>query len=149
MNKEMRIEIARLHPDARLPEYKTAGAACFDIEAIKDAIIKPGEIKLIGTGLVFRVPAGHFLCIAPRSSLNKHGLDMPHSFGILDPDYSGSDDELKILVRNFTSKPVKVEKHQRLAQGYIAAAPRVTWKELTKKELATESRGGYGSTGKH
>lgn len=144
----MEVEIVRTHPEARLPEYKTVGAACFDIEAIEDVTVEPGELKLVGTGLVFRVPVGHFLCIAPRSSMNKHGLDMPHSFGILDPDYSGSDDEAKILVRNFTNKPVKIEKHQRLAQGYIAAAPRVTWKELTTDELAKESRGGIGSTGK-
>lgn len=143
----MEIEICRIHPDARLPEYKTAGAACFDLTTIEEATIKPGEMKLLRTGLVFRVPAGYFLCIAPRSSMPKHGLAMPHSIGVLDPDYSGIDDEAKILVRNVTDKPVHIEKYQRLAQAYIAEAPKVTWKELSKKELSSESRGGYGSTG--
>ena len=144
----MEIGICRIHPEARLPEYKTVGAACFDIESIEETVVLPGEIKLIGTGLVFTIPMGHFLCIAPRSSLNKNGLDMPHSFGILDPDYSGKDDEAKILVRNFTDKPVKIEKYQRLAQGYIVPAPKVVWKERHISELSEKSRGGYGSTSK-
>ena len=145
----MEVEIVRLNPDARIPEYKTAGAACFDLEAVEDVTVEPGEIKFIDTGLVFRVSVGHFLCIAPRSSLNKHGLDMPHSFGVLDPDYCGPEDEAKFLVRNFTDKPVEIKKYQRLAQGYIAAAPRVSWKEISKEELGDGSRGGYGSTGTH
>jgi len=144
----MEIEIARIHPDARLPEYKSSGAACFDIEAIEEMLIGSGELKLIRTGLVFRVPVGYFLCIAPRSSMNKHGLDMPHSFGILDPDYSGAEDEARLLVRNFTQEPVRVEKYQRLAQGYIAAAPAVTWREVGVDTLSKNNRGGYGSTGK-
>jgi len=143
----MKVKIVRIHSDARIPQYKTAGAACFDIEALENVIIKPGELKLISTGLVFQVPEGYFLCIAPRSSMNKHGLDMPHSIGILDPDYCGLEDEAKILVRNFTDKPVKIEKFQRLAQGYIAVAPKVEWVEVEKKNLTRKSRGGYGSTG--
>ncbi len=145
----MDIEIARIHPDARLPEYKTSGAACFDLEAVEEVMVEPGEIKLVGTGLVIRVPAGFFFCVAPRSSLNKYGLDMPNSIGIFDPDYSGVNDEVRLLVRNFTKEKVVIEKHQRLAQGYISAAPRVRWKEMDPSNLETTSRGGYGSTGKH
>lgn len=144
----MEIEICRAHPDARLPEYKTAGAACFDLESIEEVTVIPNEVKLIRTGLIFRTPPGYFLCIAPRSSLSKLGLDMPHSFGILDPDYSGPRDEMRILLRNFTDKPVKIEKFQRLAQGYFAVAPHATWKEISAEDLKTESRGGFGSTGK-
>ncbi len=147
--KGMEVEICRVHPDARLPEYKTDGAACFDLESIEDIVIQPGELKLIRSGLVFKTPPGYFLCIAPRSSLAKQGLAMPHSFGILDPDYSGPEDEMRILVRNFTVEPVAVEKHQRLAQGYFAEAPRAQWKEIAKDALETKSRGGFGSTGKH
>lgn len=145
----MEIEICRIHPDAQLPEYKTSDAACFDLASVEDSAIEPSEIKLISTGLVFRVPKGYFLCIAPRSSMNKHGLDMPHSFGVLDPDYSGPEDEAKILVRNFTDQVIQVEKGQRLAQGYIAEAPKVAWKEVSVTDLGESSRGGYGSTGKH
>jgi len=143
----MEVEIARIDPDARLPEYKTDGATCFDLESIEERLIAPGGIALLRTGLVVKTPPGYFLAIAPRSSLHKIGLDKPHSFGILDPDYSGPEDELRLLVRNFTDQPVKVEKYQRLAQGFFNPVPKITWKEIPASALGQSSRGGFGSTG--
>lgn len=145
----MEVEICRIHPEAVLPDYKTAGAACFDIAVIESRVIKPGEIVLLRTGLVVRTPPGYFLAIAPRSSLHKLGLDMPHSFGILDPDYCGPEDELKVMVRNFRRSPVSLKKHQRLAQGFFVLSPRVSWKEVKIEALGKESRDGFGSTGYH
>ena len=110
--------------------------------------IQPGEVKFIKSGLVFKIPAGYFLAIAPRSSACKTGLEMPHSFGILDSDYCGREDELKIALKNTTDEPVKIEKYERIAQGYLAKAPKITWKEIGSKELGDKSRGGFGSTGK-
>jgi dUTP pyrophosphatase len=144
----MEVRIARIHPDAHLPQYKTLGSACFDFETIEEKVIKPGEIAMLRTGLVVETPPGYFLAIAPRSSLHKSGLDKPHSFGILDPDYSGPEDEVKIMVRNFSDKPVKIEKYQRLAQGYFSPVPKIVWKEISPQQLKKESRGGIGSTGK-
>jgi len=145
----MEVEICRIHPNAVIPEYKTAGAACFDIAIIEERIIQPGEIALLRTGLVVRTPPGYFFALAPRSSLHKVGLDKPHAFGILDPDYSGPNDEVRILVRNFTKKPITVEKYQRLAQGYFNQVPKIQWREVDKKSLGSASRGGFGSTGTH
>lgn len=145
----MEIEIARIHPDARLPEYKTAGAACFDIEAIEDTTVLPGEITRIHTGLVIKTPPGYLLAVAPRSSTHKQGLDFPNSFGIFDPDYCGPADELTPQVRNFTNKPVTVEKYQRIGQAFLVQIPRVSWKEVEPSALGNISRGGIGSTGKN
>lgn len=143
----MELKISRVHPDARIPEYKTEGAACFDLESIEEVDIIPGETKFIRTGLIFVIPKEYFLCVAPRSSFSKTGLIMPHSFGILDPDFSGPKDEMLIIVKNIASEPVKVEKFQRLAQCYVAQAPRVTFKEVHPSKLSKKSRGGIGSTG--
>ena len=143
----MEIEIARIHPDARLPEYKTDGAACFDIEAIEETVINPGEVVRVRTGLVIKTPKGMLLAVAPRSSTFKAGIDFPNSFGIFDPDYCGPEDELTPLVRNFTNKPVTIEKHQRIAQAFLVEIPRVIWREVEKSELGEKSRGGVGSTG--
>jgi len=143
----MKVKISRIHPDAQLPEYKSVGAACFDLATIENRVIKPGEVVYLRTGLVVQTPPGHFLAIAPRSSLHKLGLDQPHSFGILDPDFSGPEDELKLVIRNFSTKPVKVEKYQRLSQGFFAEVPKVVWQEIDSTELGQTSRGGFGSTG--
>lgn len=144
----MRVKITRIHPDARLPKYHSNGAAAFDIETIEEFTLKPGEVKLFRTGLVFQVPEGYFLQIAPRSSLPKNGLDQPNSIGVLDPDYCGPEDELRLVVRNFTDKEVKVEKYQRLMQGIFIEIPKIEWEEIDEKELKGKTRGGFGTTGK-
>lgn len=144
----MDIKISRVHPDARLPKYKTDGAACFDIEALGNVVIKPNEIKDIRTGLIFVLPAKHVLILQPRSSSPRNGYTMPHSVGILDSDYCGSDDELFVRIKNVTNKPIKIEKQQRIAQAYIIPLPKIKWKEVSVDSLSEKSRGGFGSTGK-
>ena len=65
--------------------------------------------------------------------------------GVIDPDYSGPDDEVMIQVLNVTDAPVEVRRGDRLAQGIILQSPRVTWQEVT--ELRAVTRGGFGATG--
>ena len=47
-----------LNPAAKLPTYKTSGAAGADVTSIERVDIKPGEFKTIGTGLAFQIPEG-------------------------------------------------------------------------------------------
>ena len=49
----------------------------------------------------------------------KKGLLIPNGLGIIDQDYSGDEDELKLESFNFTKKAVKVEKGERIAQGVL------------------------------
>jgi dUTP pyrophosphatase len=65
--------------------------------------------------------------------------------GVIDPDYSGPDDQVIIQLLNFTAAPVTVHRGDRLAQGIVLAAPRVTWNEVPSVRAVT--RGGFGSTG--
>ena len=65
--------------------------------------------------------------------------------GVVDPDYSGPEDEVMIQLLNFTDSPVTVQRGDRLAQGIILPAPRVTWNEVRRPREVT--RGGFGSTG--
>jgi len=91
-------------------------------------------------------PVGHFLMIAPRSSLpRKKGLSIPQSVGIVDRDYSGPEDEILLQVYNFTDQDVRVTKGERLAQGIFLKADRVEWEEVER--IRAQSRGGFGSTG--
>ena len=65
----MEVGITRIRDDVDLPEYKTKGAACFDIACAEDITIKPNEIVYLPTGLVVQTPYGHALIMAPRSSI--------------------------------------------------------------------------------
>jgi dUTP pyrophosphatase len=65
--------------------------------------------------------------------------------GVIDPDYSGPNDEVMIQVMNVTDTAVKISGGDRLAQGIVLPAPRVHWDEVSGIREVT--RGGFGSTG--
>src|SRR5262245_54833306 len=116
----MRLKITRLDPTLPLPHYGTSEAAGFDLAASQDAVVQPGQVVLVRTGLVIEVPAGHFLGIFARSSTPlKRGLLVANGVGVIDPDYSGPDDEVMVQVLNFTQAEVRIQRGDRLAQGIV------------------------------
>ena len=89
-------------------------------------VVQPGEVTLVPTGLVIEVPDGHLLGIFARSSTPlKRGLMVANGVGVVDPDYSGPKDEIKIEVLNFTAlardhRPGRSAR----ARGHPAVRPR-------------------------
>lgn len=144
--RTMEIKVARIREGVELPKYVPESAACFDLQAAVATTVQPDEVVKVPSGLIIHVPPGYMLGIAPRSSAPKYGISMPHSFGIIDPTYCGPEDEILIQIQNRTEKPIDIERGQRIAQGFFVEVPRVIWKEVTKDELAPNSRGGFGST---
>jgi len=143
----LKIRIRRLDPSVDLPAYGTDGSAAFDLAASQTTVIAPGEVRLVPTGLVIEVPAGMFLAIFARSSTPlKRGLMVANGVGVVDSDYCGPSDEIKVPTLNFTAAPVTVAKGDRIAQGILLPSPRVEWEEVG--ELREGSRGGFGATGK-
>ena len=142
----MNVRIRRLHGHVPLPRYESGSAAAFDFSAADDVVVEPGRVALVPTGLVIEVPEGMFLGIFARSSTPvKRGLMVANGVGVIDPDYCGPHDEIKVPVMNFTNAPVTVKRGDRIAQGIFLAAPRVGWEE--HDELRDTSRGGFGATG--
>jgi dUTP pyrophosphatase len=139
------LKVTRIHPGAELPAYQTADAAGFDLASVADVTVEPGRVALVPTGLVIKVPLRMFLGIFARSSTPlKRGLMIANGVGVIDPDYCGAADEVKIAVVNFTDDPVTVRAGDRIAQGILLQAPRVEWAE---GEAVSRSRGGFGSSG--
>ena len=140
------VRIVRLDPTVALPRYETAGAAGFDLASSADVTIEPGRVALIPTGLIIEVPAGHFLGIFARSSTPlKRGLIVANGVGVVDSDYCGPADEIKVQVLNVTSQAVTVRRGDRLAQGVLIPYVRAEWREQTSSDRPT--RGGFGATG--
>ena len=140
-----RVRIRRLNPGAALPRYETEGAAGFDLSASQDITVQPGEVTLVPTGLVVEVPPDTFLGVFARSSTPlKRGLMVANGVGVIDSDYCGPTDEIKIEVYNFTARPVQIKAGDRIAQGILMPSVRVQWDEAA--ELRAESRGGFGGT---
>ncbi len=141
------VRIRRLRADVPLPAYQTPGAAGFDLAASEEVRIAPNAVALVPTGLVIRVPDGYFLGIFARSSTPlKRGLIVSNGVGVIDADYCGTDDEIKIQVLNVTREPVTIKAGDRIAQGLFIPVARATWDE-TSEDLRTGSRGGFGATG--
>lgn len=141
----MKVKIKRVDSSLPLPVYETAGSVGFDILARESALVEPGKIELIPGNLIVEVPAGYMLVVASRSSTpKKKGLSQPHGFGIIDHDYCGPTDEVKIQVYNFSDKEVKVERGEKIAQGVFVRIDKFDWEEVER--INEVSRGGFGST---
>ena len=139
----MQVGVAAVREDVQAPQYQTDGAACFDLSAAETVVVMPG-LTMIPTGLVMQVPKDHVLLIFARSSLpiKKHLL-LANGLGVVDSDYCGAEDEIKVLVLNLTSQPTTVLKGERIAQGMILPVDRVTFLAYQPPDA---SRGGFGST---
>lgn len=140
------VQITRLDSSLPLPEYASDGACAFDLYSREQTTIQPGQIALLPSNLIIKVPAGYVLVIAPRSSLaRKKSLTMPNSMGIIDQDYAGPEDEIMLQVQNCGQSAVTVDRGERVAQGLILKIATAAWQE---SQSATEpNRGGFGSTG--
>lgn len=140
-----KIKIKRFDRDLPLPEYKTAGAAGFDLTARETIVIEPNTVGYVPLNVVVETPKNHFFILAARSSTHKMGLIPANGIGIGDSDFRGNEDEYKIALLNFTNKTVTVERGTRIAQGLIVKHIKTKWQEI--KKMKNKTRGGFGSTG--
>lgn len=142
----MQIRIQRIDKTLPLPTYATEGSVGFDLIARETVTIEPGRIELVPGNVIVEVPKGYMLAVASRSSTpKKRGLTPPHGFGVIDRDYCGPKDEVKIQVYNFSELPVTVERGEKIAQGVFVRVDQFEWEEVDS--IREESRGGFGSTG--
>ncbi len=131
-----------------LPQYMTAGAAGMDLYAAVEQteVLKPGEIKLIPTGICIALPEGYEAQIRPRSGLAlKHGITMVNTPGTIDADYRG---EIGLILTNLGSAPFEIKRGDRVAQMVINKVARAEFWEVEDLEQTDRSSGGFGSTGK-
>ena len=142
----MKVRISRIDKTLPLPEYHTKGAAGLDLYARETIEVNPGEVKLIPSNIIIDIPSGWMFMLAARSSLaRKKGLMLGNGIGIIDSDYSGPEDEIKIQVYNFRDEAVVIEKGERIAQGVFVRVDQAELEEI--ENMDGESRGGFGSTG--
>jgi len=145
MLEKVLVKVKRFHPSARMPEYKTAGAAGFDLRAMTCGVIHPGKSVAFNLGLGFEIPDGFEIQIRPRSGLS---FDTPlmakNTISTIDSDARC---EVHMSLYNTGDKPFYVEAGDRICQGVLARVPRAEFVEV--EELAKTERGtkGLGSTG--
>ncbi len=143
----MKVKIKRVDKSLPLPKYETEGSVGFDLLCRESAEIAPHEIVLIPANVIVETPPGYMLMLCMRSSTpRKFGLMMAQSVGIIDTDYCGEEDEIKIQAYNFTDETVTIERGSRIAQAIFVRVVTLEWHEV--EEMTESSRGGFGSTDK-
>ena len=169
------VKVKKIHPDAVIPRYATPGSAGFDLVAVEDVIIEPGETAKVRTGLAFEIPPGYELQIRPRSGISaKTKLRIANAPGTVDADYRG---EVCVLLQNteqifladgwgpplpgrayyingedyvvdeYTHGTYLIRKGDRIAQGVIAPVYRAAFEVVDELSETERGDGGFGSTG--
>lgn len=146
----MKVNIKKVHKDAKIPEYKTDGAVCADLYAVFKnnfgyTYIHPNQTEIISTGLAVEVPEGWELQIRARSGLASQGVILSNGVGTVDSDYRGV---VGVILTNTGSDVMKISTGDRIAQCCLSPVHRIEFVE--KDNLTDTNRGGngFGSTGK-
>ena len=130
-----------------LPDYATELSAGVDLLAAveADVVLRPGERRLIPSGIAIALPAGTEAQVRPRSGLAlKHGITVLNAPGTIDADYRG---EVGVILINLGQEPFTINRGDRIAQLVIAAYTRARWQVVEALDDSARGAGGFGSTG--
>lgn len=145
---KMKINIKKLHPNAKIPTRGSEMAAGYDLYAcIECAVtITPGNTEKIPTGLAIEIPEGYAGLIYARSGLAaKKGLAPANKVGVCDSDYRG---EYIIYLHNHSKAEATIEPNERIAQLVVTPFLSVTFEEVDELSETVRGEGGFGSTGR-
>lgn len=165
MSEVTTVKFKRLHPDAMLPVKATAGAAAFDLVAVENTLIRPGETTKVRLGFAVELPPNYVMLIVPRSGVSlRTKLRQPNSVGVIDSDYRG---EVAMMFDNIAHNPFEetepyvaltdgeyrrsgtylVRKGDRIAQAMIQRLPDAEFVDVDDLSDTARGDGGFGSTG--
>ena len=147
--EDMKVEIAHIagSEDMSLPKYMTEHASGMDLSAAvkEDMVLKPGEIKLVPTGIQIGIPPGYEGQVRPRSGLAlKYGISIVNSPGTIDADYRG---EVGVILVNLGKKDFLIRRGDRIAQLIINKISRANLVYVKKLAKTSRNDGGFGHTG--
>jgi dUTP pyrophosphatase len=147
-NIQLKILDSRIGKEFPLPSYATIGSAGLDLRACLDEPyeLKPGETKLIPTGLAIHIADPHMAAtILPRSGLgHKHGLVLGNLVGLIDSDYQGP---LQISCWNRSHMSYTITPGERIAQLVVMPILRAVFEVVEEFHQSQRGDGGFGHTG--
>ncbi len=142
------VEIKKLHPEAKIPAYQTAGSAAMDLCALLDAplTIQPRDLVMVPTGLAIGLPDANWVALVhARSGLAiKHGIALSNGVGVIDSDYRG---ELKVGLTNLSNVAYTIQSGDRIAQLLFQPVTQATLAVVEELTETSRGTGGFGSTG--
>ncbi|MBD3164620.1 dUTP diphosphatase [Candidatus Woesearchaeota archaeon] len=140
----VQLKIQRIS-DVTLPCYAHEGDAGMDLYSSVDHILKPGERKLVPTGIRIAVPSGYEAQVRPKSGLAlKHGISIVNTPGTIDCQYRG---EVGVILINLGKEDFVVRKNSKIAQLVINKVEQAEIDEVNMLDKTARGEGGFGSTG--
>lgn len=131
-----------------LPAYEHIGDAGFDFRANIEGIItlKPGERRLIPTGIRVELPLGYEIQVRPRSGLAlKKGITVLNTPGTVDSFFRG---EIGVVLINHSQEDFTISAGERIAQGVVQEFVTARFKRVEAIDKNTDrGEGAYGSSG--
>lgn len=140
----MKINIKKIHSDAKIPTYGRAGDAGMDFYALHDTTVAPGETAHIQTGIAMEIPQGYVGLFWDKSGLSfKHGIKVLG--GVIDSNFRG---EFVLGVINLGKEVYTFKKGHKVMQMLVQPVVQAEWVEVD--ELSETERGEqkFGSSGK-
>jgi len=138
------IKIQRVK-EVKMPSYAHEGDAGMDLYAAEETTLKPGERKLISTGIKVAIPLGYEGQVRPKSGLAlKHGISLANTPGTIDAGYRG---EVGAILINHSQESYVVQKNMKIAQLIINKVEQAEIEEVPVLDETARNEGGFGSTG--
>lgn len=139
----MKIQIKKLHPEARIPSYAHPGDVGMDVFSLETRTLEPGERYFLNCGFALEVPTGYGVLVQDKSSISKAGL---HTIGgVFDAGYRG---EYNVQLVNLGDKSYTIEKGEKMAQLVVFPVLIPEIEEVEQLSESSRGTGAFGSTGK-
>ncbi len=140
------VLLLQLDPDLEPPRYAHPGDAGADLRSRESLELKPGERRLVPTGIAIAVPDGYAAFVHPRSGLaSRHGISIVNAPGTIDAGYRG---EVSVcLVNTDRDSAVRIARGDRIAQLVVQPVSSATFRPVSELPDSSRGAGGYGSTG--
>ncbi|HJV98772.1 MAG TPA: dUTP diphosphatase [Arthrobacter sp.] len=142
----LQVQLKMLDAGLEAPSYAHPGDAGADLRARVDVVLRPGERKLVPTGVSISLPDGFVALIHPRSGLaTKHGLTIVNAPGTVDAGYRG---EISVTLLNTdTTQDIELRRGDRIAQMVIQRVEYAQFVRVDELDGSVRGAGGFGSTG--
>ena len=148
MKNSIMSKIKVVSKSGYMPEYATEGSAGADLRAYLPegpVTLKPGERRLIPTGLFVELPQGMEAQVRARSGLAiKHGIGLVNGVGTVDSDYRG---EWNVPMINWGSEAYTINNGDRIAQVVFSLYIQAEFEASEKIDETERGSGGFGHTG--
>lgn len=141
----MTLKFKRTHPDAIAPTRGSVKASGLDLSSLVDTILKPGETKIIPTGIIFDIPEGYEIQVRARSGLSaKTSLRVANGIGTVDQDFTG---QVGVIMWNAGPDTMVISRGDRIAQAVLCPVVLAEPHEVAYVRETERGSNGYGSTG--